>query len=431
METIELFERFGLAIAIGAVVGVERHWRERDEEAGQRTAGLRTFTLSGMLGGLAAFIDPAPSSPGLVLTGMFVVFSAVFALFQYREAVVSGNHSVTSVVAAMSTFALGALAVSGSQTLAAAGGVTLAAVLASRGVLHGFMRTLTWTELRSAIIFLAMAFVILPIIPVEPVGPFGGISPAGTWKLVVLLAGVSFIGYAAVKAFGPTQGELLAGAVGGLISSTGVSITNARLSRSLPTMPTLLAGALAANAVSCAKVAVLAALLAPQMAARIGPALAVTAAVMALAATVLARRQTTEHAAISPRNPFEIGAVVKMAVLLVVIAFLARAATAWLGQAGLIAVSVLSGLADVDAVTVTVTGMIGQIGTEFACIALGAAVISNTVAKSAYAFAFGTAAFGTRFAAVGALALLAGIAVFQITPAVLPLVGLTVADVAE
>lgn len=425
MENIELFERFGLAVAIGAIVGVERHWRERDEEAGQRTAGLRTFTLCGMLGGLAAFIEQGLSGHGVALTGMFVAFSAIFALFRYREAVASESHSVTSVVAAMATFALGALAVSGSQTLAAAGGVTLAAVLASRGVLHAFMRTLTWEELRSAIIFLAMAFIVLPIIPADPVGPFGGISPAATWKVVILLAGVSFIGYASVKALGPARGELLAGAVGGLASSTGVSITNARLSRDAEDAHTLVAGALAANAVSCLKVAVFAALLAPPIIARIAPPLAAAAAAMGLAALMLSRRPGAEHTPLKSRNPFELTAVLQMAALLVTIGFLARAATAWLGQGGLLAVSLVSGLADVDAVTVTVAGMVPEIGPAFASIALGAAVISNTVAKGAYAFALGTHAFSGRFILASALAIVAGLAVFLLTPLVLPLVEAT------
>ena len=418
MENIELFERFGLAIAIGAIVGVERHWRERDEEAGQRTAGLRTFTLTGMLGGVAGLIEQSSPTPthGLVITGIFIIFAGVFALYQYREVEAENSYSVTSVVAAMATFALGSLAVLGDMAVAAAGGVTLVAILASREILHGFMRTLTWNELRSAIIFLAMAFIVLPVLPTAAVGPFGGISPAKTWMLVVLLAGISFTGYVAVKALGQVRGELVAGAVSGLISSTATAVTNANLSKEGHPAGVLSAGALAANAVSCLKVAFFTAILAAPIAWRLGPALAAAAIVMGGFALWFARRSKAGNKPPSQRNPFELMAVLKMALLLVVVAFLARAAAAWFGKAGLLIVSILSGLADVDAITVTITGMFDSIGVEFAAMALGAAVAANTVAKCAYAAALGSWSFSARFFAINAVALAAGIAVFIAVP---------------
>ncbi|AYG69514.1 MULTISPECIES: DUF4010 domain-containing protein [unclassified Rhizobium] len=420
MESIESFERFGLAIAIGAIVGVERHWRERDEDAGQRTAGLRTFTLAGMLGGLAGFVEQTLSArmalQGFVVTGMFAVFSIVFALYQYRESEAEGSYSVTSVVTAMATFVLGTLAVLGSQTLAAAGGVTLVAILASREILHQFMRMLTWNELRSAIVFLAMAFVVLPMLPTTPLGPFGGISPSGTWMLVVLLAGISFLGYVAVKALGQVRGELVAGAVNGLVSSTATTITNARLSMEEHSAGLLAAGALAANATSCFKVLLYTALLATPIAWRLGPALAATALVMAGFSLLFARNATSEPAGHHTRNPFELAAVLKMALLLVTVAFLARAGAAWFGKAGLLVVSTLSGLADVDAITVTIAGMLDSIGVQLAAAALGAAVVANTVAKMAYALALGGRAYSGRFLLASTAALVVGLLMFKAAP---------------
>ncbi len=422
MDNLELFQRFGLAVAIGAIVGMERHWRERDEEAGKRTAGLRTFTLAGMLGGMAGLLEQAVSgaqgASGLTVTGIFLVFSLVFSFFQYRESVASDNYSVTSAIAAMATFALGALAALGSLSLAAAGGVALVAILASREVLHGFMRTLTWNELRSAILFLAMTFIVLPLIPERRIGPFGGISPADTWMLVILLAGISFCGYAAVKAFGSGRGELLAGAVGGLVSSTGVTVTNARRAVVGGGDPRpLAAGALAANAVSSAKVMLFSAVLAAPIGWHIGPALIAASLVMAGFAFILFQRSGRASAAQNPRNPFELTAVLKMALLLVTVAFLARAGAQWFGHAGLITVSILSGLADIDAITVTIAGMQETIGVEFGAIALGAAVASNTIAKAVYAVIFGNAAFSRLFLAASGAALVTGLAAFLLTPA--------------
>ncbi|MDK4717253.1 DUF4010 domain-containing protein [Rhizobium sp. CNPSo 4039] len=420
MESIEPFERLGLALAIGAIVGVERHWRERDEGAGKRTAGIRTFMIAGMLGGLSGVIEQALSEPpardGLVVVAMFAIFSVIFALYQVRESIAEGNFSVTTVVTAMTTFALGALAVLGDTRLAAAGGVALVAILASREILHRFVRALSWNELRSAVVFLAMTVIVLPILPTAPLGPFGGISPSRTWQLVVLLAGISFVGYVAVKTLGQVRGELVSGAVNGLVSSTAIAVTNARLSAAGHSAALLAAGATAANTASYLKVLLYITILAPSIAGRLGASLVAGALVMAAFSLLFARNNTAEHAQSGTRNPFELLSVLKTALLLVAVGFLARAAAAWFGESGLLVVSTLSGLADIDAITVTITGLLDTIGTEFAAIALGAAVIANTTAKVAYALALGDRAYSGRFTLASVCALLAGIVMFKATP---------------
>ncbi|MGH6761795.1 MAG: MgtC/SapB family protein [Phyllobacterium sp.] len=420
MDNFEIFQRFGLAIAIGAVVGMERHWRERDDAPGSRTAGLRTFTLIGMLGGIAGLIEqalPQGTPPaGSAVVGIFLGFAAVFSLFQYRESVAENTYSVTSVIAAMATFGLGALAILGNHTMASAGGVALVAILASRELLHGFMRKMTWRELRSAIILLAMTFVILPIVPSEPIGPFGGISPRQTWMLVILLAAISFCGYVAVKLLGTARGELAAGAIGGLISSTGTTITNAQRSGHEPNPHMLAAGALGAGAVSYLRTAILVAALSAPVAFRIAPALAVAAVAISGYAGFLARKGANAHAEQEAKNPFDLDAIIKMALLLVAVGFVARAAAEWFGGKGLLIVSALSGLADVDAVTVTIAGMLDAITPDVGAIAIGVAVISNTIAKAFYAGTIGARAFSGHFAIGSTLALLAGVAAFRITP---------------
>jgi uncharacterized membrane protein YhiD involved in acid resistance len=159
MDEVELFQRMALAVAIGAMVGIERHWRERDAGQGQRTAGLRTFALIGLFGGTAALLELelAGGGPpaGAVLATFFAVMAIAIAAFEFRASLAEGSYSVTSVVAAMLTFALGAMAVSGRMSIASAGAVVLVAILASREFLHGAMRKLKWAELRSAVILSA------------------------------------------------------------------------------------------------------------------------------------------------------------------------------------------------------------------------------------------------------------------------------------
>ncbi len=416
MDQFEMFQRLATALAIGAVVGVERHWRERDEADGQRTAGIRTFSLIGLLGGAAGLIARAlpadPIAAAIVITGFFCGFAAIFAFYSHREASAENDYSVTGVVAAMLTFVLGVLAVIGDLALASAGGAVLVAILASREILHGFMRRLTWLELRSAVVLLGMTFVVLPLVPDKPIGPFGGVSPAKIWLLVVILAAISFCGYIAVRLLGSMRGELVAGAIGGLVSSTGTTLTNARRSIDAGDAASLTAGALGACAVSYLRTAALVALLAAPLSRSLVPPLIAAALTMSAWAILLARQEPSDHPEQAAKNPFDLDAVIKMAVLLVGVAFLARAAAQWFGESGLILVSALSGLADVDAAVVTVAGMLADLAQPIAVLAIGAAVAANTIAKAAYALAFGSRAFGARFLGVSTVSLAIGAGVF-------------------
>ena len=434
---MEILQRMALAIAIGALVGVERHWRERDEDEGSRTAGIRTFTLIGMLGGLAGLLErllgAAGALPGLVLVGFLVTLTAVFGLFQYREGVAEHRFSATAVVAAMLTFALGALALIGDTMLASAGGVVLAVILASREFLHRAIKRLRWVELRSALILLTLAFVLRPIVPAEPVGPFGGVSPANILIMAIVLAAISFCGYIAVRLLGATRGELVAGTIGGLISSTATTIANARRSRQSPALRALAAGAVSAGGVSLLRTGFLVSAVLPSLADRLLLPLAAGAATMFAGALLLARasatappaeRQATgqegakaepashepanhEPGSLEPKNPFDLASVFKMALLLVGVAFAARVASQLWGDGGLYAASALAGLADVDAVTVTVAGMLPTLDPVVAARALGLAVLANMLAKAAYAALLGARAFALALAGASALALLA------------------------
>ncbi|HEU0223534.1 MAG TPA: MgtC/SapB family protein, partial [Paracoccaceae bacterium] len=228
METASILFRLGLALAIGLLVGIERHWRERAEAPGTRTAGIRTFGVTGLLGGVSAALAQQFGAPGLgqgLLVGLvFLGFTAVFGLFKWRESAEQGTFSVTTVVVSQATFLLGSFAVLGEPQAAAAAAIAMTFLLASREVLHGFVARLEWAELRSAILLLAMAFVVLPILPDRPVGPLGAINPAQVWIFAIVLAGVSYAGYLAVKLFGAARGPLIAGIAGGLASSTAVAL---------------------------------------------------------------------------------------------------------------------------------------------------------------------------------------------------------------
>ena len=158
----DLFFRLGVALAIGLLVGMERGWRERDQPDGSRTAGLRTFGIIGFLGGLFALMAQLMAAPVIFGFG-FLGMGALYGLFQFHEAQHQDTFSVTGVMAGLTVFVLGGLAVQGQVQVAAAGGAALAALLAGRENLHSALRRLSWTELRSALVLAVMTMIILPL----------------------------------------------------------------------------------------------------------------------------------------------------------------------------------------------------------------------------------------------------------------------------
>lgn len=251
MDTFDLFQRLSVALAVGLLIGLERGWRGRDHPEGERAAGLRTHALAGLLGGVwGAIAMRTQSSGGAVALGLaFAVFSAAIVLFRLREIVHDGTYGATTVVAAMLAFGLGAFAVVGDPQVAAAGGVAATALLALKALLHAWVQRLTWEELRSGLVLLAMTFVLLPLLPDRTVDPWGSLNPYAIWLMTILIAAMSFAGYVAIKTTGEDRGILLTGLAGGLVSSTAVTMSLARLAREQPERTRLLvAGMLVAGA---------------------------------------------------------------------------------------------------------------------------------------------------------------------------------------
>jgi uncharacterized membrane protein (DUF4010 family) len=411
MDETETLTRLGLSLAIGFLIGVERGWREREEKEGERAAGLRTFALIGLFGGvwglLTREIGPAPM--GLA----FLAIAGAVTLFRWREVEREGTFGMTTLVAAFLAFSLGALAVLGDMIAAAAAGVATAALLAAKEWLHGWLRVLTWPELRAALILLAMSFVALPVLPDKGYGPYEALNPYQLWLMTIVIAGVSFIGYVATKIAGERYGALIAGTAGGLVSSTAVTLDFARRTRAAPALwRPHLSGALAASTVMFARVIVVVALFGPGLLMAVAPALGVATLVSAAAALVLnhsfARREAEREGAAVVRNPFELATVLGFAALLAAILVLTRIVTEYFGGAGSIVLAAVAGLADVDAITLSMTGLADGPEAGTAAIAILVAVAANSASKSVLAMTLGGRRFGLAYAGITAAALAAG-----------------------
>jgi uncharacterized membrane protein (DUF4010 family) len=417
MDFQELMSRLALALGIGLLFGLERGWRTRADRPGHRTAGIRTFAISGMLGGVAGAIALAiGGTGGGIAVGLIIVgYGAVMAMFCLEENRADNTFSATTWVAAMLTLALGIYAVMGDMRAAAALSVGAAIILAMREPLHGWVERLTWPELRSALVLLAMTFVALPIVPDDPIGPFGGVNPREVWLIAIVLAGVSFAGYAAVKYFGARQGVLIAGLAGGLASSTAVTIANARRAAAQEGAPQLLAaGVAAASAVMFVRVGAIVLAINADLIGVLAPPLlaaAVVAIGYALAAVYWRGAGEPRHGEPEFRNPFAFWSVVGFAVFLGVVMVLGRAVGDLLGAAGAIAGATVVGLIDVDSVTVSVARLApAPLGLRDATIAILCAAASNTIVKAGIGAVIGRGRFAVEVAAMSLGCLAAGAA---------------------
>ena len=415
MDTLEIFERLAVALAIGLLIGVERGWIERGEGEGERTAGLRTHALLGLLGGVWAALIRDGGPGGLIaLSIVFLVTASVLAVFRLREITKEGTFGATTLVAGMLAFALGAFAVIGSMAAAAAAGVATAGLLALKGVLHGWLQRLTWQELRATLLLLAMAVILLPILPDRAMGPFDAVNPRQLWALTVLLAAVSFAGYIAVKIAGERRGIIMTGIAGGLVSSTAVTMTLAKLARDHPVQSRLcLAGMVMASGTMVLRVLTVVAVLNGELLRAIWMPLAAGGAALWLAGAFFIGREPADNGtrpALQLPNPFELKEILLWGGAIAVIMILAKAGAAWVGGEGVVMGAAILGIIDVDAITLSMTELArGTLGTHWAAAALLLAVFVNTVTKAVYAWIGGGQPIGTRYLLIAVLALVAGV----------------------
>src|SRR5262245_51252329 len=392
--------RLAIALGIGLLVGTERGWEARDREEGQRAAGIRTFALIGLLGGLAG-IPGEPVATWLVPVA-FVAVAALIAISYVAQVTSAHKVGLTTEIAALVVFALGALAGIGEKQAASAAGVVVVAILGAKPVLHAWLERLERLELDAAVRLLLISVVLLPVLPDRDLGPFAALNPFRIWLMVVLIATVSFVGYFAVRIAGTQKGLYVTGLFGGLASSTAVTLTFSRLARDkTASLDALAAGTLAACSTMFPRMLLLAAPISPSLAKWLAAPLLVAGGVGYAASWLLARRGTDGSDSTEPgvSNPLDLKMAMRFGALLVAILFAARALKAWAGDAAVLVLAAVSGLADVDAITLSIASMShGGLAATLAVAGVLIAATTNTFAKIGLAFGIGGGAFGSRIA---------------------------------
>ncbi len=410
----EELPRLLVAALGGLAVGVEREWSARAEGGVKRFAGVRTFLLLGLVGGLAAQLSAAG---GAVAGPLLLGAAALLVVASFAAHSRAGDLDATTEVAALAVLGSSWLSGSGQIVLGSALAALTALVLAEKTWMHGVVERLRSEEIAAGARFAVLALVVLPILPSGPYGPSPGINPRELWALVLVVSGIGFLGYVAVRLAGPAKGWGLAGLLGGLVSSTGVTLSFSRESRSPgAALGPLAVGVVAACSLTPIRVAVLASLLSPAIGREALPLLAVPIAAGLAAILVLRRRPTEPATSTGPGNPLRLLAALQLAAAFQVVLYVVDAAKEAFGAQGVLASSAAAGFLDVDALIYSMYRL-GQdsTGPGLAARALAVGVLANTVFKLALAGTIGTGAF-RRLAGAGLLVLaaasLAGLLLF-------------------
>ena len=408
---------FATAILLGALVGIEREKRKEEEEGAGHIAGLRTFILLALLGASAGWLSRTLSTPSILAAALLIVGAVVVAGYFVTARSSKDGKGLTTEVAAVVVFLLGAMVMLGYSALAIGLGVVTAAVLAYKQPLHGFVEKLGWDDVYAVVRLLIATFIALPLLPNEPIDPWGALNPYKLWLLVILISSLSLVGYVLTRLLGANRGVALTGLMGGLASSTAVTLSFAKEGREKPEIANALCcGILLAWAVMFVRVPVLVAvvnraLLAPLLV----PFLVMAATVGAFAAFYYFRDGSTEKRGsakgeVDVKNPFSLMAAAKFGVLFAVILLAVKIVQQTMPPSGLYAVAALSGLVDVDAITLSMAEFAKSGEARVAVISIVIAALSNTLVKCGMAFAVAGLTSGKPLLIATAATLFAGLA---------------------
>jgi len=404
----QVFYHLGVALVLGLLIGVERGWRERQAEEGTRIAGVRTYALIGLLGGVLALLSGEAGM--LVLTLGFVALAGILVAVYIVTLQRRGDIGITSLIAGLLTFVFGALAGRGQVGVAAAATVLTMLVLSYKPQMHRWIGAIDITELRAGIKLLLISVVLLPVLPDRGFGPWQALNPYTLWWMVVLIALISFVGYFAIRIGGPGKGTVFTGLFSGLASSTALTLHFSRMARRDPQLVTPLAtGILLACGTMVPRMLLVASVINRSLfRPLLLPGLIMAVLVYLPALWFWRQQKDIQHEESAPlQNPLELIPALSFGALLAVVMLLSKALNTWLGEGSVLMLAAVSGVSDVDAITLSLSRMSGSdltLHVTVAGIVIAAAV--NSVVKAGLAAVIG----GRQLAVRAGLPLLASAA---------------------
>lgn len=397
----DLWAHAGSGLAVGLLVGIERGWKLRGEADGMRVAGIRTFTLLGLVAGLAGVLAAAGYA---FVSGMVVATAALVIAIGYgRAALEIGSPDATSAVSALAVLALGFLGGAGQSALAVAGGAVMTLILALRTEVHGFIDRLDEADIKAFARYAVIALAVYPFLPAGRFGPYDAWEPRTLWLVVVLVTGFSFAGYVANRIFGATRGTIATAIIGGAYSSTAVTQSLSQRLGADEGTGAENAGIALASAVMYMRVTLLVGVLATPL---LKPFVILILPPLLTAWGVswwLTRKAAHSTGPAPPGNPIALIPAFGFAAFVAVAAVAARWAQGEFGEQGIAVLLLVMGSMDVDAAIVTAGGLEpGTIANELAALAITGTILANMTVKLGVTIAYGRSAAKPAVRALGA-----------------------------
>jgi len=384
----KLLARMGLVLLLGLLVGIERGWSLQRKKEGQRTAGIRTFTLIALSGGLWSILSEhvGPWLLGIALIALVLIIMTGY----YQHARKTGALGLTTEMAAFITFSIGAAVIKGYIILSVAVTIVMVLILSIKPKLHKWVKTIEPDELYSGILFLLISAVVLPLLPNRGFGPWDALNPFEIWGMVVLIAGISYIGYFSMKYLGREKGILFMSFSGSLVSSIAVTITLSRFAREDKTTDVLITGILIAIFTALARIVIWVLIFNRALLTNVGPALLLMIlTTLCLSFWIWWNSEKTKAQKTFPlRNPLQLSTALEFGLILALVMLLSEASKQWFGDPGIYGLSLISGMVDIDSITLSLLQMGGKdLSNTTASNGIILAAISNILIKGVI-FAF-------------------------------------------
>ena len=411
METLlnyELLYGFLVALGIGILIGVERE-RDQNRKDDFRVAGVRTFTLISLLGATSGLIFQY--NPWLTVA-VFAGVVIMVAVGYYLSSVKGQSLGQTTEIAELLVYSLGYLSFfPATRSISVMIAIVVALTLALKEHIHGFAREIKEYELLDTLKFAVITFIILPILPDRTIDAWGVFNPRQIWLFVVLVTGVSYLGYILIKVMGVNRGSAITGFLGGLSSSTALTTAMARRAKEDRGLmrPSVFAAAIAST-VMFPRMLFEVAVLNPSLNERLLPIAALMFFAGIFSSLLIIKQRENIKNKIELKTPFAIKPALKFAALFLLILTLQHIALEVYGTRGLYLISFFSGLVDVDPITLSSAKLAGEgaLTEKVALSSILIAAISNTFMKTVYAYILGGKEFGGLFARASVAMVAAG-----------------------
>jgi uncharacterized membrane protein (DUF4010 family) len=386
--TLEILWDISVALGVGLLIGIERGWTSRADDEGKRVAGIRTFSLIGLLGGVWAQMTQLV--PAWMLGIVFLGLVALIIAGYLSQKQTSPDVGLTTEIAILITFSLGAWASLGYKLPALIAAVVVLTLLNLKPTLHNWLKKIELKEIYAWIKLLIISVIFLPLLPDQGFGPWDALNPYWIWWMVVLISGLSFVGYILTRLIGHKFGPLLTSFIGGMASSTAITFSLAAIAKEkkFGAIHIFMSGVLLASSISFIRVFIEVAIVNSSLLSVLWLPLSVMFVVTLLCGYWVwksGKSSSDEEKEIKLENPLQLSRALKFGFLLAVILLLTHAAENYFGEQGIYIVSLISGVMDVDAITLSLSRKANDVLAHSSAVkGIIIAVIMNTFFKTAF-----------------------------------------------